>query len=61
MTPDGTIDVAEPLKEYDLYSGLHAQQLKVSTTSRQREWFASHWAEWRSPSSVLSPVGLEKQ
>ena len=48
VAADGTIDVADSLKEYDLYSGLHAQQLKVSTTPRQREWLALHWAEWRS-------------
>jgi len=61
VTPDGTIDVADSLKEYDLYSRLHAQQLKVSTTPRQREWLALHWAEWRTQSSVLLPLGLEKQ
>lgn len=48
VTPDGTVDVADSLKEYDLYSGLHAQQLKVITTARQREWLALHWAEWRT-------------
>jgi hypothetical protein len=57
VTPDGTIDVADSLKEYALYSGLHAQQLKVSTTPRQREWLELHWAEWRTASSVLSPMG----
>jgi hypothetical protein len=57
VTPDGTIDVADSLKGYALYSGLHAQQLKVSTTPRQREWLELHWAEWRAPASVLSPVG----
>ncbi|MGZ4522904.1 MAG: HNH endonuclease [Mycobacteriaceae bacterium] len=55
ITRDGTIDVADSLKEYDLYSGLHGQNLKVTTTGGQREWLALHWAEWRSRAYANSP------
>lgn len=44
---DGTIDVADAIKQYDLYSALQGQVLRVPTTPRQREWLAAHWAEWR--------------
>jgi predicted restriction endonuclease len=45
---DGKIDVADPLKSYELYAALHGQRLKVTTTGGQRDWLALHWTEWRS-------------
>lgn len=45
---DGTIDVADSLKPYALYANLHSQRLRLNTTARQRDWLASHWAEWRT-------------
>jgi hypothetical protein len=56
VTSDGTIDVADSLKLYELYAELHGQQLNVATTARQREWLALHWTEWRTPSGVLPLV-----
>lgn len=55
VTRDGLIDVADSLKPYELYSGLHGQSLKVPTTARQRGWLALHWEEWRSsaPSTAV--------
>jgi hypothetical protein len=49
VAKDGTIDVADSLKPYELYALLQDRPLNVSTTSRQRDWLAQHWAEWRQP------------
>ena len=46
---DGTIDVAKSLAQYELYASLHGRPLTVGTTSRQRDWLALHWSEWRDP------------
>jgi hypothetical protein len=48
VAADGTIDVADSLKPYELYAELHGQRLKVATTGGQRDWLALHWAEWRN-------------
>jgi HNH endonuclease len=47
VAQDGTIDVDDSLQPYDLYFALHRQPLQVSLTSRQCNWLALHWAEWR--------------
>lgn len=44
---DGTVDVCDALKGYELYAALHGESLQVSITSRQRAWLAAHWAEFR--------------
>jgi predicted restriction endonuclease len=49
VAADRTIDVADALKPYELYAALHGQHLNVTTTARQRDWLARHWAEWRKP------------
>jgi HNH endonuclease len=47
VTRDGTIDVDDSLRPYDLYFRLHGQHLQVSLTAGQSDWLALHWAEWR--------------
>lgn len=47
VTKDGTIDVADAIKKYELYSELHGRPLKVAMTGRQRDWLRLHWTEWR--------------
>jgi hypothetical protein len=32
VAADGTIDVADSLRSYELYAALHGQRLKVTTT-----------------------------
>jgi len=54
VAPDGTVDIAERLKQYELYSALHGQSLRIRTTSGQRQWLAMHWDEWRTLPTALS-------
>jgi hypothetical protein len=47
VAKDGTIDVTESLRSYELYYTLQDRPLNVRTTWRQRDWLAQHWVEWR--------------
>ena len=49
---DGTVDVVDSLKGYELYGALQGKALQVSTTPAQRDWLATHWAEFRLDSGL---------
>jgi len=49
VAADETIDVADSLRPYALYAGLHGKRLNISTAARQRDWLASPWDELRGP------------
>lgn len=46
--PDGTIDVADEIRQFPLYDSLHGQSLRVTLTKAQRGWVQLHWSEWRA-------------